>query len=270
MSGFFLFLLLEVICLMLVVRYNQSQNAIYTYTANKFSGFLQEKSADTYEYLQLKERNDSLAKVNARLLDVLTNAETTAPESTDIDTTFTDSLLPQYTFIEARVIKNSINRFHNYLVLNKGRRDGIVPHSGVVTGHGVAGIVRNVSNSTSVVMSILHRQTRISARIKGKGFFGSLMWKGADVRTFNLEDIPKHALVVKGDTIETSGYSAIFPEGIMLGVVDKVWMEPGSNYYKIEVQSSLDMGNISYVYVVNNLFRTEREQLEQAVSKEDE
>jgi rod shape-determining protein MreC len=119
-------------------------------------------------------------------------------------------------------------------------------------------------------MSILHRQTRISARIKGKGFFGSFMWKGSDVRTFNLEDIPKHAPVVKGDTIETSGYSAIFPEGIMLGVVNKVRLESGSNYYNIEVQSSHDMSNISYVYVVNNLFRTEQEKLEQAVLKEDE
>ncbi|MFQ5446433.1 MAG: rod shape-determining protein MreC, partial [Saprospiraceae bacterium] len=94
--------------------------------------------------------------------------------------------------------------------------------------------------------------------------------KSNDVRTFNLEDIPKHAPVVKGDTIETSGYSAIFPEGIMLGVVDKVWMEPGSNYYNIEVRSSLDMSNLSYVYVINNLFRTEQEQIEQAVLKEDE
>jgi len=270
MSGFFLFLLLETICLVLVVRYNQRQNAIYTYTANEVSGFLQKVGSDAYEYLELKERNDSLAKVNAHLLNVLANKKMVVSATRDIDTAYTSSLLPQYTFIEAKVIKNSINRFHNYLVLNKGRRDGIVPHSGVVTGQGVAGIVRNVSNSTSAVMSILHQQTRISARIKGKGFFGSLMWKGSDARIFNLKDIPKHAPVVRGDTIETSGYSGIFPESIMLGVVNKVWMEPGSNYYNIEVQSSTDMSNISYVYVVNNIFRTEAEQLEQAVLKEDE
>ncbi len=270
MSGFFLFLLLEVICMVLVVKYNQKQSAIFSYTASEFSGFLQKTSSSTYEYFDLKEKNDSLAKVNAHLLDLYTNKYGKASASTETDTASTDSLPPQYTFIEAKVIKNSINRFHNYLVLNKGRSDGIVLHSGVLSGNGVAGIVRNVSNSTSVVMSVLHLQTRISARIKGKGFFGSLMWKGSDVRTFNLEDIPKHAQIELGDTIETSGYSAIFPEGIMLGVVDNIRMEPGSNYYKIEVQSSTDMSNISYVYVVRNLLKTEEEQLEQAVLKEDE
>ncbi|MFQ5448223.1 MAG: rod shape-determining protein MreC, partial [Saprospiraceae bacterium] len=173
LSGFFVFLLLEVICFSLVIKYNQNQKIIYANSTNLFSGFLHKKRANVDEYFKLKEKNDSLASANAHLLEVLANEKILDSGLTGTDTAYTDSLLPQYIFTEAKVIKNSINRHHNYLVLNKGRSDGIVPHSGVVTSNGVAGIVRDVARSSSVVMSILHRQMKISARIKGKGFFGS-------------------------------------------------------------------------------------------------
>jgi rod shape-determining protein MreC len=155
-------------------------------------------------------------------------------------------------------------------VLDKGRKDGIVPHSGVVTENGVVGIVRKVSEHYSVAMSILHRQTLINARLKNKGYFGPLRWESIDVHTFNLTDIPKDKNVAKGDTVETSGHSAIFPEGIMLGVVDQFSLEPGSNYFTIQVKASLDLCNLQYVYIVRNILKGEQDQLEQAVREEDE
>ncbi len=268
LSSFFVFIVLEIICFSLIVKYNQQQSDVYVNTVNHFTGVVQEKSAATYQYFQLYDENIRLARENSQLLERLANAGINMQSETD--TAYTDSLEAQYTFIEAKVIKNSVNQNHNYLVLNKGKKDGITEHSGVVTEQGVVGIVRKVSDNFAVAMSILHRQTRINARIRGKVFFGPLQWKGTDTRLFNLEDIPKHAPVMKGDTIETSGYSTIFPEGIMLGTIEKLSLDPGSNFFNIEVRSSLDMSTIQHVYIVRNLLRTEQEQLEQAVQKEDE
>jgi rod shape-determining protein MreC len=265
LSGFFVFVLLEIICFSLIVKYNQRQSAVYFNSVNLLNGYLQSKAAATSQYFNLSEENERLAKENARLLEHLANAHTTRT----LDTVAIDTMV-KYTAIPALVIKNSINSHHNYLVLNKGSKDGVLPHSGVVTGTGVVGIVRAVSKHYAVAMSVLHRQIKVSARIRNKNYFGTLVWKSTDNRLFNLEDIPKHAPVVEGDTIETSGYSAIFPPGIKLGTIDKVWMEPGSNYYSIEVHSDMDMSHIQYAYIVKNTYKREQERLEQAVIKEDE
>jgi rod shape-determining protein MreC len=268
LSGFFVFVLLEVISFSLVVKYNQRQSDIYATSVNRLTGYLQEKATVTHRYFSLDEENYRLAKENTDLLEKLANLGINDPAK--LDTLFSDSLQPKYSFIEAKVIRNSVNRHHNYLTLDKGRKDGILPHSGVLTENGVVGIVRKVSNHYSVVMSMLHRQTKLSARIRHKNFFGSLVWKSDETHTFHLEDIPKNAAVVPGDTIETSGYSAIFPEGVELGLVEKLWIEPGSNFYTIQVKSGLDLSNIQYVYVVKNLLKQEQEELEQAVKEEDE
>jgi rod shape-determining protein MreC len=268
LSSFFVFIVLEIICFSLIVKYNQQQSDVYVSSVNRFTGFVQEKSAATYQYFQLYDENIRLAKENAQLLERLANAGINLPG--EIDTAYTDSLRAQYTFVEAKVIKNSVNQNHNYLVLDKGKKDGITAHNGVVTDQGVVGIVRKVSENYSVAMSILHRQTKISARIRNKVFFGPLTWKSNDTRLFNLEDIPKHAPVMKGDTIETSGHSTIFPEGIMLGTIEKLSMDPSSNFFTIEVRSNLDMSTIQHVYIVRNLLGDEQKQLEKAVLKEDE
>jgi len=268
LSSFFIFIVLEIVCFLMIVKYNQQQGDVYLNSVNRFTGFLQEKTAATYQYFQLYDENIRLARQNAQLLERLANAGLN--EQSPVDTAYADSLQPRYSFIEANVIKNSVNQNHNYIVLNKGKKDGVAAHSGVITDQGVVGIVRSVSNNYAVAMSILHRQTKISARVRNKVFFGPMTWKSADVGVFNLEDIPKHAPVVKGDTIETSGFSAILPAGIMLGTVEKLSLAPGSNFFNIEVRSSLDMSTVQHVYIVRNLLREEQLQLEKAVTKEDE
>lgn len=268
LSGFFLFVVLEILCFSLIVKYNQRQSEIYVNTVNNFTGYLQAKAASTLQYFKLYDENKRLERENALLYDRLANVGINLPKP--LDTVWADSLKSKYAFTGARIIRNSVNQHHNYITLDKGSKDGVVPHSGVVTENGVVGIVRKVSEHYSVAMSILHRQTRISARLKHKGYFGPLVWEGDDIHTFKLTDISKDKSVAKGDTVETSGYSAIFPEGIMLGVVEKFWLEPGSNYFSIQVKSSLDLSNLQHVYIVRNLRKNEQYQLEQAVREEDE
>lgn len=268
LSGFLVFIVLEVICFSLVVRYNGTQEKVYTNTVNQFTGWMQKKSASTYQYFQLYDENKRLAKENARLLDRLANVGINVQNP--LDTAWADTLQPKYTFLEAQVIRNSINQNHNYITLNKGSKDGVTPHSGVVSDDGVVGIVRKVSQNYSVAMSILHRQAIVNARVRRKHYFGPLVWKSNDIHIFSLENIPKDATVTKGDTIETSGYSSMFPPGVMLGVVDKMWIEPGSNFFTIEVRSFAKMSNLQHVYIVRNIFKKEEEELEQSVITEDE
>lgn len=268
LSGFLLFLLLEAICFALVVRYNSNQEKVYTNTVNQFTGFLQNKSASTYQYFQLYDENKRLAKENALLLDRLANLGVNIQNP--LDTIWADSLQLKYSYLDAQVIRNSINQNHNYITLNKGSKDGVMPHSGVVIDDGVIGIVRKVSQNYSVAMSVLHRQAIVNARVRHKHYFGPMVWKSNDIHTFNLENIRKDALVTKGDTIETSGFSAIFPPGITLGVIDKMWMDPGSNFFTIEVKSFVNFSNLQHAYIVRNIFKEEQVQLEEAVMSEDE
>ena len=111
-------------------------------------------------------------------------------------------------------------------------------------------------------MSVLHRQTLISASIKRNNHFGSIVWKGSDPTVINLIDVPKHADIVIGDTVQTSGYSTIFPEGIMIGTVDTFWVPSGSNFFEIEVNLKNDLNKTKYVYVVNNLMKKELEKIQ--------
>lgn len=268
LSGFFVFLLLEIICFTMVVKYNQVQKGIYVNSVNRGTGFLQKTSSSFRYYFSLDDENYRLARNNAKLLERLYNE--------NIDTALIDTayrgVQPQYTFQVAKVIKNSVNNFHNYMTLDKGAKDGMKPHSGVITNNGVVGIVRKVSANYSVAMSILHRQMRISARVRGTNYPGSLVWnqEEKDPRLFTLLEVPKHADVVEGDTVETSGFSSIFPEGVMLGVIQKIELKSGKHAYEIGVNAKVDMTNIQYVHVVKNLLKEEQIELESAVSKEDQ
>ena len=269
LGGLFVFLFLEIICFTLVVRYNQTQQDIYTNSVNRASGFFHKTASNISNFFSLDDENYRISRENTFLLERLLNAgiDTTGV----LDTTYAEVDQPKFTFVNAKVIKNSIRERHNYLVLDVGRNEGVAPHTGVIAANGVVGIVRKVSNHYAVAMSVLHSQTRISAKIKSKDYFGSLVWNDPqEKKLFDLNDIPKHADLEVGDTVETSGYSAIFPEGIMLGLIEEMEVEPGNYFYNIKVRSTLDMANIQHVYVVKNLLKKEQEELEQAVLSEDE
>ena len=133
----------------------------------------------------------------------------------------------------------------------------------VISSNGIVGIVKDVSGNFSSVLSVLHKDARISAMIKKNGYFGSLVWDGSDFKTGTLSDIPVHAKISEGDTIVTSRYSAIFPDGILIGTIVGFKINPGDNFYTIYVKFSTDFSNLSYVYVVNNLMKDEQSLLEE-------
>lgn len=211
------------------------------------------------DYLALRENNELLAAENAELkkTDSTKFFDLSTQQAVVTDTNY----LIQYTYTVAKVVNNNFNKRNNFLTLNKGTKNGVYPDMGVISAAGVVGVVKDVSEHFATVQSILHSKTKASVRLKN-GFYGPLTWDGTDPRFATLSDISANVQVHKGDTVITTSFSTLFPEGIMVGRVEKVEANPGGDYLKITVRLSTNFNNLSYVYVVNNKLKLEQQKLE--------
>jgi len=222
-----------------------------------------EKYSDATRFYRLSGVADSIAKDNARLRAELRFATIDASfrHDTVIDTIYRQ----RYSFISAQVVGNSVNQIDNYITINKGSAMKVKPGMGVINDAGLVGIVRQTSANYATVASMLSSQTRISAAIKRNGFFGSLVWNSNSSEYMHLTDIPKHADIVKGDSVITSGYSSTFPKGIFIGRVESIGYESGSSFYDLKVKLSTDFNNLSYVYVVLDKTKPQLDSLANAI-----
>lgn len=168
----------------------------------------------------------------------------------------------KYSYLAASVINNSVNKQKNFLTLDKGSIHGVKPDMGVIGPNGVVGIVKYVSENYASVISVLNTDVKISTKIKKNQFFGTLVWEGTDDNHALLNEIPIHAKIDVGDTLISSGYSTIFPEGILIGFIEKFSNEQGGNFYEIEVRLASEFRNLSHVYIINNLTKAEQKLLE--------
>jgi rod shape-determining protein MreC len=255
-------------CFFLIVSNNKFQQVSVFNSTNKVVASVMEAVNYIKEYINLKENNASLARENAMLKSLL-------PESfydnSVLRTAIDDTLFSQkYSFITARVVNNSINRRSNYLTLDKGTMHGITKDMGVISSSGAVGIVKDVSDHYCTVMSVLHKNTRISTRFKNSSYFGSLLWDGSSSTEATLVEVAKHVNFKVGDTLVTTQFSTIFPEGVMIGTVKSSDIRPGDNFFRITVKLSTNFSNLSHVYIVDNLFKREQLELEQkTVTKDD-
>ncbi len=280
-GAFILFFILESISLYMVSQYNTKQKEIYQSSANFITGNVYEKVNNVTKFFYLKNIADSLAAENARLrqelevskyLIINETGKVTFPLDTSVireDTIAqkTRSTLQHFTYVAAEVINNSINSPENYMTINKGKLFGITKGMGVISNRGIIGIVTNVTDHFSQVMSILNRDFNISGMIKRNRYYGSLKWIGNDPHYMVLDEVPKYTEAIKGDTIITSGYSDIFPGSLNVGVVEAVKSDPSNNFYNLKVKLNEDMVNVKYVYVVKNLFLDELNQLNPELKK---
>lgn len=256
---FFLFIILEVISCILIVQNNNYQRSGFINSTNEITGSLLSAINDISQYLSLKETNKILSEENARLIAESKKFDIKTHDSTHYrrDTGYHH----QYEFVSVKVIRNSTNKRNNYLMLNKGSLEGITKDMGVISSTGVIGIVKEVSANFSTVISILHKDLKISCKIKKNGQLGTAVWKGKNYLYGDLIDIPTHVRPVTGDTIITSGYSTSFPEGIMIGTINNYKIEKGDNFYTISIKYSTDFNNISYAYVIKNIMKDEMDKL---------
>jgi rod shape-determining protein MreC len=263
---FIFFLLIETLCGYLIMQNNNFQRSSIVNSTNAVAAKVNNVVSSVTEYINLRSTNDALIRENAALKSLL-------PDVFYVDSALQhvskDSVLKrQYTFLTSKVINNSVNRRNNYLTLNKGSLQGVRPEMGVICSDGIVGIVKDVSDHYSSVISFLHKDSRISARIKGTDYMGSMVWDGYDATHGTLNDIAKHVKVAKGDTIITTAYSAIFPEGVMIGTVDEVNSSGGNNFQDISVKLSTPFGKLTYVYIISNVLKEEQRTLEEGLKND--
>jgi len=275
-GGLFMFLFLEVICFTLIVNFNERHNQIFLSSSNAVVGFVYERYANSRDYFKLDEQNAQLLQDNQQLL---ANIEQLQKKLARLEELTRDSLprriaqrteagndQDDFEFIGAKVINNSITANNNLLTLDKGKADSVVHHAGVINGKGIVGVVRSVSNHYASVMSVLHRESRVSVSVKDKAYFGSLVWKGNDPKKMNIDAVPKHAEFAQGDTIVTSGYSYLFPAGIIVGTIDTFWVPPGDNFFEIEISLVNDLSKLEHAYICINKNRDDLLTLEREVN----
>lgn len=256
---FFLFLLLEVFSLLLLANRSYYHRSVLSNASDGVTGKVFTVWSGVTHYFSLKQENERLATENTRLRNILTESQTSTDTTSHVivDTTFNQ----QYTYMVARVISNSTTRRNNYIMLNKGYDKGIKTDMAVISPDGVVGTVISVSKNYSWVMSLLNKHSKVSARINRINQMGTVIWEGANPSTGTLQDVPAHIKILPGDTISSSGYSHVFPEGIMIGTVEEISIEEGSHFYTINFRFSADFNSLRNVYVVNNLFREEQTEL---------
>ncbi len=254
----------------MVARYNKKQNEIYQSSANLVSGYIYENASTIRNYFSMQAVADNLAHENAELRTQLEASKYIAvqergkvifPLDTSTirrDTSPRKDVIQQFNYISAEVVSNSIARTDNYLTINRGSNHGIQVGMGVISPDGIVGIVRNVTPHYAQVMSILNKRSSISAMIKRNRYFGSLVWDGINPSIMTLDNVPKHADLIRGDTIITSGFSDAFPGGVRIGrIVD---FKVRNGFFAIDVELWNDLSNIRYVYVVENLMLSELSQ----------
>jgi len=260
-----LFLIIELVCLLLIVNNNNYHKTVFLNSNNAISGGIYEKVTSFSGYIRLTEINDKLSSENTLLHNLLAENYKLSADSFFY---YEDSLFKQqYVYRSAKIINNSINKQRNYITLDKGRNQGIKPEMGVITSNGAIGIIKSVSDNYSTVLSLLNSRLKISAKIKKNNHHGSLYWDGKDYRKARLTEIPSHVDINVGDTIITSSYSSVFPEGVLLGTADEILPTTGGNFREIIVLLSNDFNQLSYVNVIGDLLKNERIELETEVEK---
>lgn len=254
-----IFIILDSIALSLLVTRNEYHNTRIVKGMQAITRGMQERISNGKAYLHLRDINYNLAAENARLKEALqkTKGKGTLAFTSVNDTVFRQ----QYRYTPSEVVNNSVNKQKNYFTLNKGKLQGISVDMAVTTGNSIAGVIVGCSDNYSVAISLLNIDFRVSARIKSNGYFGSLNWDGRNHRYAVLNEIPQNVSIAIGDTIETTGYSAIFPEGIQIGTVSDL-KKSGSDFYRIKVELTTDFKKIHYVDIIGNLKREEKISIE--------
>ncbi|MBF0575353.1 rod shape-determining protein MreC [Dysgonomonas sp. GY617] len=270
-SSWFLFILLEILCFYFIFQYNSFQRSVYLNSSNEIVGRVYAISGEVTSYFGLKETNQDLLLRNAELQNKVLQLES------HIHDRNTDSLKTQaivldsipnkhFEFIISRVINNSISQIENYITINKGSNEGVHNEMGVVSQQGIVGIVRAVSPNYSVVQTIINPKTSLNCKVKGSNNPGTLAWDGTDYRYTNLEGFPRFEKFAVGDTIITSGNSGIFPEGIIVGVVEDSKNQSDDNFLTLKIRLSTDFSSLKDVLIIKNNDREELIHLEKEIT----
>lgn len=260
-SYWFLFFVLEAVSFVLLFQFNSYQGSVWFSSANAVAGKLYETTSAVESYFQLSKINTELTQRNLYLEQRLCKLEKEKSDSV-ADSTMENSLLLKslqpYRLIPAQVVNMKWGRKDNLLTIDKGSADGIKKDMGVVCGTGIVGIVYLTSAHYSIVIPVLNSQSNISCVIQGRGYFGYLHWTGGDISEAYVDDVPRHAHFKLYENVVTSGYSSVFPAGIMVGKILHVYNSADQMSYRLRVKLSTDFGRLRDVCVVDNTALSEQ------------
>lgn len=241
------FLLLETVAILLLISFGGYQRSQLMSSASVLVGTLYEGVDAVTGYFHLDEVNRQLSAENAALKNQLSLLQETAHQPMPLADS---SMWVPYQYVSAQIVQHSVNKAQNYITINKGSLAGIAPDMGVVSPQGVVGIVKSVSAHYATVMPIINVQSRISCRLDSTRNIGSLVWDTADYRYALLQEVPGHVQVKYGETLSTSGFSAIFPAGIPVGTVVDYELLDESQFLEIKVALAVDFAKIDQVHVI--------------------
>lgn len=247
------FVLLETVCMIMLFNSNGYQSSVVFTLANEVTGRVLEIGNQVNDYFALRDTNKDLIQRNTKLEQKVAYLEKELRQHINDSTAYESlSRLADSAYLDfpAMVIGNSLHHPDNYITLDKGERSGIKSEMGVVGTKGVVGIVYKVTGSYSLVISLLNSKSNLSCKIAGSDYFGYLKWEGGDSRYAYLKDLPRHAEFNLGDSVVTSGYSTVFPEGVMVGTVDDMADSNDGLSYLLKIKLATDFGSISQVRVI--------------------
>jgi rod shape-determining protein MreC len=257
---FILFLMLEFFAFFFTIQTHSYHRSKFVNSANSITGAFYNKISEVNDFFYLKSENQRLLKENTTLKNIL------SLESIDIDSISKQLLdstkqFRRYGYSSAKIISNNYTNQNNFLLINKGFKNGISAEMAVVNSKGIIGVTKSVSKYNATIISVLNGYSQINTKIKGNDHFGTLSWDGKDYRTLQLKDLPRQAHIKIGDTIITGGKSTIFPEGILVGVVKS--FEISNKIFKnIDITLFNDMSSISNVNIITNLHKEDILKLE--------
>ncbi len=262
-NHWFVFLVLEVVSMVLLFRYNSYQGSVWFSSANAVTGKVYEWDSAVESFFSLSGVNSQLTQRNAFLeqqVRMLDDSIARLTRSQEAAVTRLSSMVPFQgcRLIPAKVVANMVNRYDNLITIDKGYSDGVKRDMGVVCGMGVVGIVYLVSEHYSIVIPALNSHSNISCTIQRRGYFGYLRWRGGSSQLAYLEDVPRHAHFKLGDNVVTSGYSSVFPPGVMVGKVLHVFNSADGLSYRVQVKLSTDFARLRDVCLVDDSALQER------------
>lgn len=257
----FVFLLLEACSLIMLFRSNSYQGSVYFTTANTVAGTYYSVISDLTSFFGLKKVNEGLSSDNTRLLlqiqelkDEISKLKTDTVETQDYGL--------GHKLIDAKVVNATLHRNNNLITINKGSADGVHPEMGVICSRGVVGIVSMTSEHYSIVMPLVNTTSSISCRLSKSLYFGTMKWQRGAINISYVTDVPRHAKIKAGETVETNGYSDIFPAGLPIGQVLNFENSADGMAYHLRVKLFTDFSTLRDVSVIADYVNQERKLLE--------
>lgn len=243
-----IFFILEGIALSQIKKANLYHDSKMGNVSLAISSKINEKRSGIVHFFDLVEENKRLTEENALIL-----AQLNQEEMLEVDTLLPEqSVKALFSYVPSQIIDNSVTQSVNYILINKGRADGVQRNQGVITAQGVVGIVTKTTENYAQVMSVLSTKSRISVKHAESETFGNMTWDGRNPWQIQIENVNKANLVEVGDTFTTTGYSSFFPPNIPTAIVEEVDKDPSSSFLNIKARLSLDIDRLSHVYVVHS------------------